>query len=528
VGARGKQVARAEKMLQHLGFSPAKVDREFTAKTGAAVKGFQEATGLPATGHLDDRTYAKLKSVYARAKNNPETLREGMKSGRIGAVEQRLKRLGYDTGKADGVFDDQTGKAVAAFKRDQPEIKGDSEVLGRNGQRALRREAKAFAHDPFHARKSVKTNQQRDHLRGLDARVTTAAAREHDDGTRGFGVGSRGKSVEYVQQHLRAAGFDPKRQDGVFDERTAGALKQYQRRADLPVTGRVDSTTWRGLRNATMEAKSATSPHQTLNERSTEVKRTERMLREAGHNPGKVDGRYTEQTERAVDAFRRKHDMNSGDGVGPTTLRALKKATAFNPGSWRRGPGHLYGGDFSGYQSTSLFNSVVRKSKWAAIKATEGRTWTDDVFKSRWDTLGDRIKQGKMKLRIAYHFMLPGNGVEQAKHFLKKTGIHGKLQPGTRLALDWEASALSDPKALRDAAKHIHKVTGVWPLVYASHSTLPAARAAVPKAMIWDAKWGGSVPKNVPFVQTSDGPGYDHNVFNGNLRALERFAGWRR
>lgn len=31
---------------------------------------------------------------------------------------------------------------------------------------------------------------------------------------------------------------------------------------------------------------------------------------------------------------------------------------------------------------------------------------------------------------------------------------------------------------------------------------------------------------DVPFVQDSDGPGCDPDVFNGDLAALERFAGW--
>jgi hypothetical protein len=94
------------------------------------------------------------------------------------------------------------------------------------------------------------------------------------------------------------------------------------------------------------------------------------------------------------------------------------------------------------------------------------------------------------------------------------------------LALDWEGSALSDPKALSDAANYIHQVTGTWPLIYTSESDVPAAKSAVPNAPIWEALWGAPSPKNVPFVQYNDGPGFDHDVFNGNLAALDEFAGW--
>ncbi len=194
--------------------------------------------------------------------------------------------------------------------------------------------------------------------------------------------------------------------------------------------------------------------------------------------------------------------------------------------SWHPGSGQLAGADTSHWQSDATFRASVAGRQWTAIKATEGTGYTDPSFKSRWSFLGQKVKSGTMALRVAYHFLRPGNGAAQARHFLAALGIHGKLPAGTRLALDWEASALSDPKALRDAANTIHQITGLWPLVYCSASRVPAARAAVPNAPLWEAKWSGPAPTTVPFVQTSDGPGYDRDVFNGTLAALRRFAGF--
>lgn len=194
---------------------------------------------------------------------------------------------------------------------------------------------------------------------------------------------------------------------------------------------------------------------------------------------------------------------------------------------WKRGPGQLRGGDTSHYQSASTFESSIAGKQFAAIKATEGTGYTDPSFRARWNELGHKIQQGKMKLRVAYLFLDKGNGAGQAKHFLSALGIHGKLQPGTRLALDWEASALSSPQTLKDAANYIHKVTGLWPLIYTSASQAARAKAAVPGAPMWLAQWTGGLSRHdVPFVQYSDGPGYDHDAFNGDLKALERFAGW--
>lgn len=191
-------------------------------------------------------------------------------------------------------------------------------------------------------------------------------------------------------------------------------------------------------------------------------------------------------------------------------------------------PPHLKGGDFSHYQSNAVFQSAIKGMKWASCKATEGTTYTDPTFHSRWKELGHKVASGKMKLRVAYAFLHPGNGKAQANHFLKAVGVHGKLPAGTRLALDWEASALNDPKALHDAAARIHDVTGTWPLVYCSDSQVSRARHIVPHAPIWDAKWSGPAPKNVKFVQSSDGPGYDHDYFQGTVAQLEKFAGFKK
>lgn len=194
---------------------------------------------------------------------------------------------------------------------------------------------------------------------------------------------------------------------------------------------------------------------------------------------------------------------------------------------WKPGKGQLLGSDTSHYQSQATFEKAIKGSQFAAIKATEGTGYTDPTFKARWAELGKKIDQGKMSLRVAYCFLDKGNGAGQARHFLDTLGIHGKLKPGTRLALDWEGAALSSPQTLKDAANYIHKVTGLWPMIYTSASQASRAKAAVPGAPMWDAQWtNGRTNHSVPFVQYSDGPGYDHDVFNGSLASLRKFAGF--
>lgn len=318
---RANKTKAAERMLRRAGFRPGKIDAKLTGNSRTALAQFQQAAGLEPTGDLDRRTWNKLKAVNGRMSRYKGVMGAGQRSSKILVAERRLRRLGYDAGKVDGVYDAQTAAATRAFKADQNDVKSEGGLLGGKAQRALARESKDFNHDPYRSRvKNTKAHRR------ADARTTRAATREHADGSVGMSVGSRGASVATVQRHLRSAGFDPQRTDGRFDERTEGALKQFQRRAGLAPSGVVDGRTWNRLRRSQMEAKGPTSPSQREGERSSAVKNTERMLKKLGFNPGKVDGLYTDATQRAVDRFRRKEDVGGiGHGVGPRTLKKIRQ-----------------------------------------------------------------------------------------------------------------------------------------------------------------------------------------------------------
>ncbi|MDB5098419.1 MAG: N,O-diacetyl muramidase, partial [Cyanobacteria bacterium RYN_339] len=216
---------------------------------------------------------------------------------------------------------------------------------------------------------------------------------------------------------------------------------------------------------------------------------------------------------------------NPGPKPGPKPTPAPAPAPAYGQ-PWKPGPGTLQGADTSHWQSDATFANSIKGTQFTCIKATQGTHYVDPSFKSRWDLLGKKIDKGEMQLRVAYLFLDPGNGAGQAKHFLDTLNINGKLKPGTRLALDWEAQALSSPATLKEAADYIHKVTGLWPLIYTSASQIARAQAAVPQAPLWKAAWGSGIKHDTPFFQYSDGPIYDHDVFNGDVAALRRFAGF--
>lgn len=51
--------------------------------------------------------------------------------------------------------------------------------------------------------------------------------------------GSKGNLVQIVQNRLKAAGYYSGKCDGIFDKKTEQAVKKYQRKYELPITGGV-------------------------------------------------------------------------------------------------------------------------------------------------------------------------------------------------------------------------------------------------------------------------------------------------
>jgi peptidoglycan hydrolase-like protein with peptidoglycan-binding domain len=319
-------VREAEKVLKKAGFRPGELDGKVTPAFEKALSEFQAAWGLPVTGQVDAATLSKLRHTNKRLDHHDgrgdKFVSVGEKSKQILKIEWQLKTLGYDVGKADGTYSRETAAAVKAFKADQADIKNEAGYLANHAQAVLAREVKQLQHAA--ERRRVKPTQAQ--LRA-DVKTAKAAAFTHADGTVGLGELSRGASVKNVQKHLRAAGFDPEHVNGVFDERTAGALKAFQRRSGLEASGRVDPATWRALKKSLILAKGPASPAQELGERSGAVKATEKLLKKMGYPVGKVDGLFDRRTEAAVRAFEKKHHLEVDGQVSAANLKSIEKAS---------------------------------------------------------------------------------------------------------------------------------------------------------------------------------------------------------
>ncbi|MDO5022040.1 MAG: peptidoglycan-binding protein, partial [Eubacteriales bacterium] len=128
-GSSGDSVKALQEALKELGFHKGKVDGKFGAATKKSVLSFQEKNKLPVNGVADPECQYLLFEVGAlnsKGKKtqiktlpiNAEVLRPGDKGIPVENLQNRLKELGYYSGKIDGKYGNGTTKAVKDFQRD--------------------------------------------------------------------------------------------------------------------------------------------------------------------------------------------------------------------------------------------------------------------------------------------------------------------------------------------------------------------------------------------------------------------------
>lgn len=313
------ELRRAKKALETLGYQPGRMD---TPKARAEIAAFQQAMGLTTQlpGEVTDRTLKKLEQTAKRVKSHKKKpyYTQGMRSGGVKKLQQRLQRLGDFHGTANGVFGEDTARAVLTFRKRHPEVPQDIRSWGQAAQRGLKTELENMAHDPFRSRAKPSAERRR-----------RDAAASEEARTDGIGPGSPKHVIKHFQRELLRAGYNTNRFDGVWTAHTAAMAEQFERRAGITHQGDADrfgSQTWNALKKLSLETNEPFSPVQNIGERSAAVLRTERRLKKAGYNPGKVDGVYSTATEAAADRLRRHFGIRRDrDGVGGTTDKLIDR-----------------------------------------------------------------------------------------------------------------------------------------------------------------------------------------------------------
>ena len=157
-------VKTLQKKLKSKGYYKGKADGIYGKSTKAAVKAYQKHLGIYADGVAGDKTLTalyegrtafteKYNTVTSSGKSktakttNPYTLTYGDSGERVKQLQKSLKKLGYYTGRADGVYGGLTRGAVRKFQKSH-KLNADG-VAGLKTLNALKKASGSSVSSPF-------------------------------------------------------------------------------------------------------------------------------------------------------------------------------------------------------------------------------------------------------------------------------------------------------------------------------------------------------------------------------------------
>jgi len=122
-GDRGDAVVEIRAILADLGLlsdPPAAVEAVFDAPVERAVRAFQQARGLTVTGDVNEETWRAIDAArwHLGARVLSHAQPEPQFGDDVRELQERLLELGYDLGRADGIFGRRTAAALASFQRE--------------------------------------------------------------------------------------------------------------------------------------------------------------------------------------------------------------------------------------------------------------------------------------------------------------------------------------------------------------------------------------------------------------------------
>ena len=286
-------------------------------------------------------------------------LKKGMRGEDVKVLQHLLGNRGYFNGVVDGIFGEETERAVKAFqlsnglgvdgivgeatnKALSKDPSGFTEYLLRRGDKGegVKRLQRALISAGYNVGSSGADGDfgkgteyavksfQKDNRLDVDGIVGPNTWKALSDPVEGRGsqrllkLGSTGNDVKILQHLLNNRGYDCGVADGIFGEGTERAVKAFQRANRLDVDGIVGEATNKAL---SKDPSSFTKYTLRNGDSGENVKRLQRALLEAGYNIGSsgVDGYFGSGTERAVKKFQADNGLDDDGIVGPKTWDML-------------------------------------------------------------------------------------------------------------------------------------------------------------------------------------------------------------
>ncbi len=289
-GDRGPSVRHLQHELKTAGFYQAPITQVYDGRTEAAVRRFQSAAGLDASGIAGTTTlrelenwqgynYAeadrvrkpKLENVQAkqssqeksvhRSYSNSKFLKKGDEGPEVRALQEKLRIAGFYYGNANGIFGPITEEAVKQFQEAY-----NLDVDGIVGPATLAKLPQA----------------------GIGGGEENSKQPTDDDKLR---LGDRGEAVRVLQAQLIKAKYLAGEPNGYYGPNTADAVRRFQADHYLAVSGVAGATT-----RAKLYSLVNTSP----NKSDFDVLEIQRRLREQGFYKGPLNGVMGIETKKAI------------------------------------------------------------------------------------------------------------------------------------------------------------------------------------------------------------------------------------
>ena len=307
-GSRGDGVYALTSRLSEMGY-PVSPTNYYSDSVAAAVRLFQSANGLSADGMAGKLTQEKIYSVSAigyseSGQTYPTLVRGDRGMALLYTLQQRLKDLGYYTIRVDGIFGSGTQRAVRWFQS----VNGLS-VTG----------------------KADNATQQL--LYSAQAKAASGYSPESYDT---LSRSNRYKAaVVPLQRRLKALGYLSGSADGYFGSNTYRAVRNFQSRNGLSVTGVADSGTQQLLYSSSARPASGSSSSGSGSStgyrllywgcKGDAVKRLQQALIDAGYKSyvRSADGIYGQWTYDAVRAYQKDVGLSVDGIAGKNTQNKL-------------------------------------------------------------------------------------------------------------------------------------------------------------------------------------------------------------
>lgn len=234
LGVTGQAVSNLQQRLTLLGYYEATVDGTCKADDVAAIKAFQQMNGLSVDGVAGYDTQSRMFSVSALTAAGAmaggtvdefTSLRKGMTGDAVKQMQERLIKLGYLSGEADGVYGTDTAEAVYNFQK--------ANGLLRDGIAGAQTLAKLYSSMAVQVTPKPVT-------------TPSSGADEEDGASAGDTVkqGDSNEAVRDLQERLIELGYLSGRADGVFGLKTYRALVAFQTANGLTSDGVAGKKTW--------------------------------------------------------------------------------------------------------------------------------------------------------------------------------------------------------------------------------------------------------------------------------------------